>query len=93
VLVEQARANYEQAVAQAAAESPNVPITVTSNQATVDTDVQQVVNDEAAIASAQRDYDSNSAKLRQAEANNRKANPIWCATRNWSTREKSPIRL
>jgi len=73
VLVEQARADYEQAIAQAAAEGPNVPITVTSNRATVDTDVQQVVNAEAAIASAQRDYDSNSAKLRQAEANNRKA--------------------
>jgi membrane fusion protein, multidrug efflux system len=73
VLVAQARAGYEQAVAQAAAESPNVPITVTSNRATVDTDVEQVVNAEAAIASAQRDHDSNSAKLRQAEANNRKA--------------------
>jgi membrane fusion protein, multidrug efflux system len=73
VLVEQARAGYEQAIAQAAAESPNVPITVTSNRATVDTDVEQVVNAEAAIASAQRDHDSNSAKLRQAEANNRKA--------------------
>ena len=42
VLVAQARAGYEQAIAQAAAESPNVPITVTSNQATVDTDVQPV---------------------------------------------------
>jgi membrane fusion protein, multidrug efflux system len=73
VLVAQARAGYEQAIAQAAAESPNVPITVTSNQATVDTDVEQVVNAEAAIASAQRDYDGNVAKLRQAEANNRKA--------------------
>ena len=73
VLVEQARADYEQAIAQAAAEGPNVPITVTSNRATVDTDVEQVINAEAAIASAQRDYDSNSAKLRQAEANNRKA--------------------
>jgi membrane fusion protein, multidrug efflux system len=73
VLVAQARAGYEQAVAQAAAESPNVPITVTSNRATVDADVQQVVNAEAAVTSAQRDYDSNVAKLRQAEANNRKA--------------------
>ncbi len=73
VLVAQARAGYEQAVAQSAAEDPNVPITVTSNRATVDTDVQQVINAEAAIASAQRDYDSNVAKLRQAEANNRKA--------------------
>jgi membrane fusion protein, multidrug efflux system len=73
VLVAQARAGYEQALAQAAAESPNVPITVTSNRATVDTDVQQVVNAEAAITSAQRDYDSNVAKLRQAEASNGKA--------------------
>jgi membrane fusion protein (multidrug efflux system) len=73
VLVAQARAGYEQALAQAAAEGPNVPITVTSNRATVDTDVEQVINAEATIASAQRDYDSNSAKLRQAEANNTKA--------------------
>jgi membrane fusion protein (multidrug efflux system) len=73
VLVAQARAGYEQAVAQSAAEDPNVPITVTSNRAMVDTDVEQVINAEAAITSAQRDYDSNVAKLRQAEANNRKA--------------------
>jgi membrane fusion protein (multidrug efflux system) len=73
VLVAQARAGYEQAVAQAAAEDPNVPITVTSNRATVDTDAEVVVNAEAAVASAQHDYASNAAKLRQAEANNRKA--------------------
>jgi membrane fusion protein, multidrug efflux system len=73
VLAAQARAGYEQAVAQAAAEGPNVPITVTSNRATVDTDVELVVNAEAAVASAQHDYASNAAKLRQAEANNRKA--------------------
>jgi membrane fusion protein (multidrug efflux system) len=73
VLVAQARANYEQAVAQAAAQNPNVPITVTSNQTTVDVDDAGVANDEAAVASAQRDYDSNSAKLRQAMANNRKS--------------------
>lgn len=73
VSVAEARASYEQAVAQAAAEDPNVPITVTSNRAAVDTDVEQVISAEAAVASAQRDYDSNEAKLRQAEANNRKA--------------------
>jgi membrane fusion protein, multidrug efflux system len=73
VLVAQARANYEQAVAQAAAESPNVPITETSNRAIVDTDVQQVANADAAVASAQRDFDSNVAKQRQAEATDRKA--------------------
>jgi membrane fusion protein (multidrug efflux system) len=71
--VAQARANYEQAIAQAAAQNPNVPITVTSNQTTVDVDDAGVVNDEAAVASAQRDYDGNSAKLRQAMANNRKS--------------------
>jgi membrane fusion protein, multidrug efflux system len=73
VLVAQARANYEQAVAQAAAESPNVPITVTSNRAIVDTDVQLVANADAAVTSAQRDFDSNVAKQRQAEATDRKA--------------------
>jgi membrane fusion protein (multidrug efflux system) len=73
VLVAQARANYEQAVAQTAAESPNVPITVTSNRAIADTDVQQVANADAAVTSAQRDYESNVAKQRQAEANDRKA--------------------
>ncbi len=39
----------------------------------MDTDVELVVNAEAAVASAQRDYASNVAKLRQAEANNHKA--------------------
>jgi membrane fusion protein, multidrug efflux system len=73
VLVAQARANFEQTVAQAAAQNPNVPITVTSNQTTVDVDDAGVANDEAAVASAQRDYDGNSAKLRQAVANNRKS--------------------
>ena len=72
-LVAQARANYEQAVAQAAAQNPNVPITVTSNQSTIDVDDQEVLNAEAALASAERDYDSNVAKLRQAEVNNRKS--------------------
>ena len=73
VLVDQARANYEQAIAQASAQGPNVPITEVSNRTLVDTDEAEVVNAEAAIASAQRDYDSNAAKLRQADANNLKS--------------------
>jgi membrane fusion protein (multidrug efflux system) len=73
VQVEQARAQYQQALAQVAAQSPNVPITQTSNRSAVDTDSSTVVNAEAAVASAQYDYDSNVAKLRQAEANNRKS--------------------
>ena len=73
VQVEQSRAQYQQALAQLAAENPNVPITETSNRSIVDTDSSTVVNAEAAIASAQYDYDSNLAKLRQSEANNRKS--------------------
>jgi membrane fusion protein (multidrug efflux system) len=73
VQVDQARANYEQAIAQASAQGPNVPITEVSNRTLVDTDEAEVVNAEAAVASAQHDYDSNAAKLRQSEANNVKS--------------------
>jgi membrane fusion protein (multidrug efflux system) len=73
VQVEQSRAQYQQALAQLAAQNPNVPITQTSTHIAVDTDSATVLNAEAAVASAQYDYDSNVAKLRQAEANNRKS--------------------
>ena len=73
VQVEQSRAQYQQALAQLGAQNPNLPITQTSNRSIVDTDSSTVVNAEAAIASAQYDYDSNVAKLRQSEANNRKS--------------------
>jgi len=73
VQVAQARAAYEQALAQSAAEGPNVPITQSSNRSTVDVDAAGVVNGEAAVASAQHDSESNAAKLHQAEANNRKS--------------------
>lgn len=73
VQVAQAQASYEQAVALEEAEGPNVPITVTSNRSTVNVDSEGVTNSDAAVASAQRDYDSNVAKLRQAEANNQKS--------------------
>jgi membrane fusion protein (multidrug efflux system) len=71
--VAQARAAYEQALAQSAAEGPNVPITQSSNRSTVDVDAAAIVNGEAAVASAQHDSESNAAKLHQAEANNRKS--------------------
>jgi len=73
VQVEQSRAQYQQALAQLAAQNPNVPIIETSNRSIVDTDSATVLNAEAAVASAQYDYDSNVAKLRQSEANNRKS--------------------
>jgi membrane fusion protein (multidrug efflux system) len=73
VQVNQFRAQYEQALAQLAAQNPNVPITQTSNKSAVDTDSATVVNAEAALAGAQYDLDSNIAKLRQSEADSRKS--------------------
>jgi membrane fusion protein (multidrug efflux system) len=72
VQVNQFRAQYEQALAQLAAQNPNVPITQTSNRSAVDTDSATVLNGQAAVAGAQYDFDSNTAKLRQLEADNRK---------------------
>jgi membrane fusion protein (multidrug efflux system) len=73
VQAEQARANYEESLAQVAAQNPNVPITRTSNQSSISVDTQEVVNAQATLASAGRDYESNLAKLRQAQVNNRKS--------------------
>ena len=73
VQVAQAKAAYEQALAKAAAQNPNVPITQLTNSSTVEMDEATVVNAQAAVASAEQDYTSNLAKLRQAEANNRKS--------------------
>jgi membrane fusion protein (multidrug efflux system) len=73
VQVNQFRAQYEQALAQLAAQNPNVPITQTSNRSAVETDSATVLNAQAAVAGAQYDYDSSIAKLRQSEADNRKS--------------------
>jgi len=73
VQLEQSRAQYEQALAQLAAQNPNVPITQTANRSAVDSDSATVLNAEAAITGAKYDYDSNVARLRQAEANNQKS--------------------
>jgi membrane fusion protein (multidrug efflux system) len=67
---EQARAQYQQALAKLATDNPNVPITQTSNRGTVETDTASVTNAEAAVASARQDYESDLAKLRQAQATN-----------------------
>jgi membrane fusion protein (multidrug efflux system) len=72
-LVKQARAQYEQALAEVDVRNPGVPITQTANRSAVGTDTAAVLNAEAAIAGAQYDFDSNVARLRQAEANSRKS--------------------
>jgi membrane fusion protein (multidrug efflux system) len=69
----QAQADYEEALAQVGAEAPNVPIQKTSNQSDVSTSDAEVVNADAALQAARHDYDSDVAKLRQAEAINQKS--------------------
>ena len=73
VSLAQAQADYDQALAQRNADSPNLPIQQLSNRTDVATADSEVVNAQAALAGAQHDYDSNVAKLRQAEATNEKA--------------------
>ena len=73
VAVEQARAAYNQAVAQFHAENPNVPITQTSTQTTITTGQSDVLAAEAAVAAAQQNYNARLDDVRQAEAQNVKA--------------------
>ncbi|WP_158792114.1 HlyD family secretion protein [Granulicella sp. L60] len=69
----QAQADYDQALAQLHAESPNVSITEVSNRSDLSTNDAEVLNARAALQAAEHDYDSDIAKLRQAEATNTKS--------------------
>jgi len=69
----QARADYDQALADSTAERPNLPITVTGNATDEATGRAQVTNAEAALAVAQHDNDNALAKLRSSEATNARA--------------------
>ncbi len=73
IAVTQAKAGYDQAVAQSTAEKPNLPITVVSNATNESTGRAEVTAAEASLAAAHYDYDSASAKLLSSEANNAKA--------------------
>jgi membrane fusion protein (multidrug efflux system) len=73
VSLEQATASMGLAASQLTAERPNVPIVQTSNESVVATSEANIAQAEAAVAQAERDYDSTIADLRQAEANNTRA--------------------
>jgi membrane fusion protein (multidrug efflux system) len=73
VSLEQAKASMGLAASQLTAERPNVPIIQTSNESVVATSEANISQAEAAVAQAERDYDSTIADLRQAEANNTRA--------------------
>ncbi len=68
-----AKADYAQAEAQFHAENPNVPITETTNLTAISSAGADVAAAEAAVIAAQQDYQAKLADIRQAEANNNKA--------------------
>jgi membrane fusion protein (multidrug efflux system) len=71
--LDQAKASYAQAEAQLRAENPNVPITQTSNVTAISSAGADVAAAEAAVIAAQQDYQAKLAAVRQAQANNNKA--------------------
>ena len=71
--LDQAKAGYSQAEAQLRAEDPNVPITQTSNVTTISSAGADVTVAQAAVIAAQQDYQAKLAAVRQAQANNNKA--------------------
>lgn len=73
VSLDQALAQLSQAHSMVVAQQPNVPITQVENTTNISTGEADVANAQAALAAAQRDRDSDAAKLAQAEANNAKA--------------------
>jgi membrane fusion protein (multidrug efflux system) len=73
VSYERAAADAAQAQAQIRSLTPNVPITATTNQSSISATEADISNALAGIASAERDHDADLARLRQAQANNTKA--------------------
>jgi len=73
VAVEQARADLAQAQGQLEAETPNVPITETTNATTLSTSQADVDKAEAALAAARNRYQAALADWRQAEAGSLRA--------------------
>jgi membrane fusion protein (multidrug efflux system) len=70
VALQQAQAQYDQAMAQLGAAHPNLPITRISNLNDLTSQRAEVSGSEAALAAAQHDLDSAVAKLRESQAVN-----------------------
>jgi membrane fusion protein, multidrug efflux system len=73
VALDQAKASYVEAEAQLRAENPNVTIVQTTYRTSISTSNSEVNSAEAAVAAAEQDYQAKLASIRQAEANNAKA--------------------
>ena len=73
VAVEKARADLAQARGELATENPTIPITVTTNQTAESSSQAGVDIASAGVLEAEERYQSSLAQLRQAEANNVRA--------------------
>jgi len=73
VALEQAQAALNESRTQIAVARPNVPITAVSTETTLTTAASDVAQARAALAAAERDYDSDVASVRKSEADNVKA--------------------
>jgi membrane fusion protein (multidrug efflux system) len=71
--LEEAKASLAQADADIEVQHPNIPITETSSATNIATGGSQLDNASAAVAGAERDLAGTEARLREAEANNSKA--------------------
>jgi membrane fusion protein, multidrug efflux system len=70
IALQQAQAQYDQAMAQLGAAHPNLPITRISNLNDLTSQQAEVSGSEAALAAARHDLDSDVAKLRESQAVN-----------------------
>ncbi len=68
VALQQAKAQYDEAVAQLGASHPNLPITLNNNLNDLTSQRAEVVGSEAALAAAQHDLDNAADKLKQSQA-------------------------
>jgi len=73
VAFERAQADVAQAQAQIRSESPAVPITNITSQASISSTEAEISNALASIASAEHDRDADLARLRESQANSAKA--------------------
>jgi membrane fusion protein (multidrug efflux system) len=73
VILAQSEAEVVQKQAEIQVTNPNVPIVETTSQTSIATAQADVATAEAAVAWAERDYVVSQGKLREAEANNAKA--------------------
>ena len=73
VAVEQAQGRLAQSEAQIRAEQPNIPVTEETTSTAIATAAQEVASAESAVAAAEQSYQAALARVREAEANNTKA--------------------